>query len=300
MFGYVRPYAPELRVRELEVFRALYCGICHALGRLGGITARCVLSYDFVFLAALLWQPGEAVRVEKRRCPVSLKKKRCCVNVNAATETAAGYGLILAYHKLRDDVADEGALRATAARVAMLALTPAYNRAARRFPMFDAEAREKLSRLSQAEADQASQSASLDAVADKFALLLAAAGGQGETETAPERESAAGHDAGVLRARGNLLYHIGRWLYLIDARDDLPEDFKKHRPNILNGRETYDDARLQLTATHSNNLAISAFELLPENEWSDILRNILCLGLPAVQERVFAGEWKRRRGYYGI
>ncbi|MDR2421387.1 MAG: DUF5685 family protein [Oscillospiraceae bacterium] len=283
MFGYIRPLAPELRVRELEMFRALYCGVCHALGRRGGLAARCVLSYDFVFLAALLWPEGEGVRVAKRRCPASLRKKRCCVNVNAATEAAAAYGIILAYHKLRDDERDEGHLRAAAARTAVFCLGGAYRRAALEFSDFDGAARDRLEALAEAEA---SDDAPLDAVADRFAGLL-------------ECIARSGQDEATRRARGSLLYHIGRWLYLMDARDDLAEDDRKRRPNVLRARGG-GDGELRLTAAHSLNLAISAFELLPESPWSDILRNILCLGLPEEQERVFSGGRKRRRGYRGI
>ena len=32
MFGYVRPYRPELRVREDEYYKGTYCGLCKAMG----------------------------------------------------------------------------------------------------------------------------------------------------------------------------------------------------------------------------------------------------------------------------
>ncbi|MDR1065459.1 MAG: DUF5685 family protein [Oscillospiraceae bacterium] len=308
MFGYVRPFTPELRVRELELFRALYCGVCHELGRRGGFAARCVLSYDVVFLAALLWKPGEAPRVEKRRCPVSLRKKRCCVNVGSAAETAAGYGIILAHHKLLDDARDEGPLRAAAARLAMIFLGGPYKRAAREYAAFDEAARVLLRELAETEASE-SEDAPLDSAADKFARLLSSAA---ESE-APDAERGEADGDALRRTRSNLLYHLGRWLYLLDARDDFAEDEEKRRPNVLRrrglgdhelGLDDYelglDDYELGLTLTHSNNLAASAFELLPESEWSGIVRNVLYLGLPSAQERVFAGEWKRRRGYHAI
>ena len=54
MFGYVRPNRDELKVRELRDYEALYCGLCHALGRRHGFFARFFLNYDFTFLAMLL------------------------------------------------------------------------------------------------------------------------------------------------------------------------------------------------------------------------------------------------------
>jgi len=307
MFGYIRPHVPELRVRELERFRALYCGMCRTLGKRYGYAARFVLSYDFVFLAALFWEPEEPVVIEQCRCPASVRKKHhVCQNCSSARrddeadddcgaiENAAGLGVILAYHKLRDNVADEGFFKATAARSAMLGLRSAYKKAAQQFPNFDGSVRTRLTSLAAAENDA---SASIDRVADHFALLLG---------------DAADNDVDATESRSrilhSLLYHVGRWIYILDARDDAVEDAKRGRANALmleypflslypedakralDGRGM-DDETLARTLTHSNNLAIAAFELLPETPWSEILRNILYLGMPSVQARVLAGTW---------
>ena len=53
MFGYVRPYVPDLRVREHELYRAVYCGLCRSMGKHTGCASSFTLSYDFVFLAAV-------------------------------------------------------------------------------------------------------------------------------------------------------------------------------------------------------------------------------------------------------
>ena len=53
MLGYIRTSQGELRVREYEVYRALYCGLCKHMGKCTGQCSRMTLSYDFVFLAAL-------------------------------------------------------------------------------------------------------------------------------------------------------------------------------------------------------------------------------------------------------
>ena len=31
MFGYVIPLKPELKIREYNIFRGYYCGICHEI-----------------------------------------------------------------------------------------------------------------------------------------------------------------------------------------------------------------------------------------------------------------------------
>ena len=83
MFGYVRPNRDELKVRELRDYEALYCGLCHALGRRHGFFARFFLNYDFTFLAMLL--DGSKPTAEQKRCPalvsekgLHLRRKRGC------------------------------------------------------------------------------------------------------------------------------------------------------------------------------------------------------------------------------
>ncbi|MDR3209758.1 MAG: DUF5685 family protein [Oscillospiraceae bacterium] len=281
MFGYVRPCAPELRVRELEAFKACYCGLCHALGTRYGFAARFVLGYDFVFLAMLLTPPEADMATVARRCPVRCRKKRCYAG-GAEMTGAAGRGVILAYHKLRDNADDEALPKSLASRAGCVLLGRAYRRAAADFPAFDKAVRARLTELDAAEADP---STPLDGAADCFARLLAAAGEEGaEPGTSARR-----------RILESLLYQLGRWIYLIDARDDLAEDAAKRRPNAIALRESApDDARLRLTLAHSASLAASAFELLPDNVWSEVLRNILYLGLPQAQDAVFAGTWKTR------
>lgn len=53
LFGYIRPFQPELRIKEYEAYKSVYCGLCKELGRQYGIFARFTLSYDFTFLAIL-------------------------------------------------------------------------------------------------------------------------------------------------------------------------------------------------------------------------------------------------------
>ena len=68
MFGYVKPYNPELRVRELEEYKAVYCGLCKQLGRSFGVFARFTLSYDFAFLAMLKTALDREICAETERC----------------------------------------------------------------------------------------------------------------------------------------------------------------------------------------------------------------------------------------
>ena len=58
MFGYVKPVADELLVREHEFYRAAYCGICRAMKKHTGCLSNVTLSYDSVLLASSFLCPN--------------------------------------------------------------------------------------------------------------------------------------------------------------------------------------------------------------------------------------------------
>lgn len=283
MFGYVVPLKGELKVRELEAYQGIYCGLCHTLGRRYGFFPRLLLSYDFAFLAMALAPPDEEMTLERKRCVACpLRGKKVCPP-RGYLDTAADESVVLTYWKLRDSVEDQSFLRGLPARILSACLRPAYRKAARRRPDFD---RQTVACLEELRALERDKSASLDRPADTFARILSAsAPATGE----PARD----------RTAEQLLYHVGRWIYLADAWDDLNEDRADGRYNpllarFLDGPENH-QTELRLTMKHSLNLAVSAFNLLESNPWSGILMNILCLGLPAVEESVFSGQWRRER-----
>lgn len=278
MFGYVRPVRDELKVRELHAYEAVYCGLCQAIGRGSGLIARCFLNYDFVFLALLL-SPQEVPQNGKCRCPARLwcRKKPCTAMQGVAL--AADAGTILSYWKLRDTVADGDVWSRLGARLLCVLLRRGYRRAAARLPDFDREVRACLDELRGLEQ---ARIPSLDRPADTFARILQAA--------APDTGQSARD-----RAMGQLLYHVGRWIYLLDAWDDLEEDRRSgaYNPIALRfpGAELDQKDYLRTTLRHSRNLASSALGLLELGQWEGIVYNIVYLGLPAVEELVFSGRW---------
>ena len=278
MFGYVRPNRDELKVRQSRDYEALYCGLCHALGRRHGFFARFFLNYDFTFLAMLL--DGSAPAPVRRRCPARLWcRKKGCIG-SAGVDAAADAGTILSYWKLRDTVADGGFGARTAARLLSLLLRRGYRRAARQRPEFDAAVRGCLEELHTLEGEGCP---SLDRTADTFARLLAA-------------EAPLSGDGARDRPLEQLLYHVGRWIYLVDAWDDLPEDRRTGAYNPIAARfpgaEEASRDELRTTLRHSLNLARSAAALLELGHWRETVENILFLGLPMVEELVFTGRWK--------
>ncbi len=275
MFGYVRPCRPELKCKDFDLYRATYCGLCRCLRRRYGLLAPMFLNFDFTFLTLVLWSAEERFTPCTGRCHANpLRKEPMCPD-SPALEQAADESMVLTWWKLRDAVADEPFWKGLPARVLSGLLGPAYRKAAARRPEFAAAVEESLGELNRLEGEQCP---SIDRTADTFARLLqAAAPGEG-TEG---------------RVLGQLLYHLGRWIYLIDARDDLAEDRAACRYNPVAARygPEGDDPALKRTLDHSLELMGAALQLGDFGCRKALLENIIYLGLPLVQRAVFEGSW---------
>lgn len=283
MFGYVRPALNRLSNEEKERYKSAYCGLCHAMGKRHGWLARFTLNYDFAFLAILLYGGEGTADCRAHRCPAHLfRKPRVCI-CGSALDTAADESVILTWHKLSDDVSDRSFFGGLPARFLRFAFRKAYRRAAAEQPEFDRRVRDNLARLHGLEE---ARSPELDRVADTFASLLAAAA---DCCTREDHR----------RVMKQLLYHLGRWIYLADAWDDLKEDRKKKRYNALDtrfsGRAEEERAYVETTMTHSVRLIRSAAVLVEFGPWSEIVYNVIDCGIPAVQSAVLEGRWKELR-----
>ena len=283
MFGYVRPALARLGPEQRDAYQGAYCGLCHALGRRHGFLARLTLQYDFTFLAILLTAADGGGGQICKRCPVyPFRKPRECLT-GARMDAAADQSVILTWHKLCDDVDDHGLFAGLPYRAARFCFRRAYRRAAAAQPEFDARVCAGLSRLRSLEEERSPE---LDRAADAFAGILACA-----AQAVPQE--------GTRRALEQLLYHLGRWVYLMDGWDDLDEDAAKGRYNPLSARfqglARDNRAYLETTATHSLRLAGAAANLLELGAWTGVVENVLWAGLPAVQSAVLDGRWKEMR-----
>ena len=282
MFGYVRPSAARLTEEDRRRFGAVYCGLCRQLGERYGQAARMILNYDFTFLAVLLWQ-GDAPEPLHRGCVAHPFAGRDYFPGNDALALAADESVILAWWQAQDALADPGKGK-TKYRAASLALKGAYRRARERRPGFDEVTREQLARLRELEEGRCP---SLDQPADAFAKLLAAAAGEAE-------------DPVKRRVLEQMLYHLGRWVYLVDAADDLAEDFASGSYNPLICRfslekgELTEEAReaLVVSLDHSIRLMAAAFELWDFGVWSPLIRAVVYEGLFLVGRAVLEGTFQ--------
>ena len=88
MFGYVKPYHPELLVKEYEFYKSVYCGVCRSMKKCTGAMSNVLHSYDSVFLALvrMLFIPEEQIGAAPQRCIAHPAKKKPMLNRNDATD----------------------------------------------------------------------------------------------------------------------------------------------------------------------------------------------------------------------
>ena len=220
MFGYVRAVTSVLSPEDAQRYEAVYCGLCRTLGNRYGKTAQLILNYDFVFLALLLAKPEGEGTFPCCPCPVHPWRKKACWLGSPALDEAADATVILTWWKLQDAIRDGGLWERGKSRAAALALRRHYRTAAARRPAFDHTVQTCLEELHQLEV---ANTPSLDQPADTFARILQAAGAE---------TGLAARTHGVEQ----ILYHVGRWIYLADAWDDLAQDRKEGNYNPLLAR----------------------------------------------------------------
>ena len=284
MFGYVRPAAPRLSDAENERFRSVYCALCHALGKRYGFAARFLLNYDFTLLAILLL-PGADAPCERRRCVVHPCGGCQTLRAAAALDTAADHSVILAWWQIRDHIADHGFFSGLKYRLAALFLRRAYRRARVAVPAFDAAVRRRLDELRERERECC---ASLDAAAEPFAALLAEIS---ESEADETRRR-------ILR---QIFYHMGRWIYLIDAADDFKRDAKSGNYNPLRCRygvwedELPEDVKRALGETLDASIRrmADAYALLEGGVWTPILDSIFYDSFYGIGRAVLSGVYRK-------
>ena len=265
MFGYIRACKPEMRIKEFEMYKTVYCSLCKELGKSYGPFARLTLSYDFTFLALLnMSLKKDFCGTERKLCKCSPFKKCTYLKEGGDLEMPGAAAMIMLYYKLLDNIADEKGLK----KIGYILIKPffksAHKKAAKSYPDIEKIVAEYICEQQALEKDNCQ---SIDKAADPTAKALAeifALCSKSET------------DKRVLNRMG---YCIGRYVYLLDAYCDLEEDIKKDRYNPLK----FSSENIKENIAAQLNICISqtgaAMELLNIEKFKNILDNIVFLGL---------------------
>ena len=284
MFGYVKCDKPEMKVKEYEAYKGLYCSLCKAMKKHFGVLSSLTLSYDIAFLVLMRLSFGKVVPDFKGgRCPFN-PTKRCnfCTNGSEELRYAAAVSMMMFYHKVKDNIADGSFFR----RLLMYLILPyaflKNRKAEKMYPEVGQLIKEAMERQSQKEKE----------------------GTAYPDEAAHESADALGKILSYGRedAEGNIYrfgYGVGKWVYLCDAADDLESDLEKGSYNVFanmlglkKGDKPDDNNKvlIERSLNMSCAFATESFENVKEKTLVPIVANIIYSGTEKVMNNILKGK----------
>ena len=273
MFGYLQIHKDELKIKEYEAYKSVYCGLCKQLGRDYGFMTRLILSYDCTFYAILLMSlKRSCTGFSDGRCKFNpLKKCKFADCKDNAYSKASALSVISAYYKVVDDIDDSGFFKRIALKIAKPFFGRRQKKAARRFPEIEIIVSEMMKNQKAAENDEL---VTIDKAANPTAKMisdLAALEGGNDLQK---------------RVLSEFGYQIGRWVYLIDAADDYEKDKKSGNFNPFIKADINDKDYINSVLSQSLARAYDAYNLLDIIDFKPIIDNMMLYGFPNKQNAV--------------
>lgn len=301
MFGYIRPQKSELLVREYEQYKGIYCSLCKRLGSEYGVLTRLTLSYDCTFVAMVRQGlAGNCKGFHQGKCVVNpLKKCTYCSEQNEDFRFAAALSIILTWHKLYDDKLDGRFFSKLRSGFLMLLAKRSYKKAAADYPELAQKAESLM--LKQRE-EESKAKPSVDACADSTAQLLSYVFACSQPVGSTQRR--------ILEQFG---YFLGRWIYLMDASDDLTKDLKTGEFNPFRDYFGFEGKtelspqekeHAEKNCNHVLNMTASsltaALNLLEFQQFGSIINNVITLGIPEMQREILFLHTKEKKNVRSI
>lgn len=266
MFGYIAPRLDHLTEEQRVRYRSVYCGLCHEIGKQSGQEGRLLLSHDMTFLALLLQSlMDDPESTQTMRCPMHpVHKREFCHS--KSIEYAASMNLILMDFKCQDQIRDAHSRLGMAEHKK---LQPAIETVKTAWPEQYRSVKEALSALWEEEQKD-------DPNPDHMCNL---SGEMLKTVFVPSWVDSCWKP--VLEGIGR---ELGRFVYWMDAWDDLEKDLRKNQINPLTKWKDTDelDAFVRAVLEMFLGKAVDCFEMLPLEKDLGIMRNIL-----------YSGVWQR-------
>jgi len=261
MFGYVVVNKPELKIKDYEKYQQYYCGLCQSLKKTHGKKSQFTLNNDLTFVGILLtglYEPKETIK--KIRCPLHPIHPKL-VRSNNYLDYASDITIILTYYKLDDDIQDENSLKS---KVFKSILDKEFQRVKNKYPDKVARILKQLNEITHLEKQNNDD---LDLISGCFGRVMG--------------EIMIYQDDIFKDDLYNMGFYLGKFIYLIDAFEDIEEDIKKNNYNLLKNKFKNDDFQdycyniLEMMISKSS----FYFEKLPIIENADILKNIIYSGI---------------------
>lgn len=280
MLGYVKAFKPEMKMRDYELYRGIYCSLCRALGRLYSPLAQLFLSYDFAFAAVLRLAAGEnGCSFAKKRCPYNPAKKCMICGSRDDLDFCAHAVIITVYYKVLDNLHDGGIKSKILAALIYPLVSLMHKKAKRLAPEIDEIIGASMALQTETEKKE-------NPCVDESAHPSAEALG---------KVMCLGFEGARKESLYSLGYMVGRFVYILDAADDLESDlkngsfnpFSKEYGNITDEavkKSFAEKVRGMLNLTRGS--ALDALDSLEKKRFEAILENIVLDGLEYSAEKV--------------
>lgn len=290
MFGYVKPDKPELKIKDYETYKAIYCSLCRTLGKEYGLLARFLLTYDAAFYALL----KKSVLQEKPDCAYkgvcrfNPLKKCNYIDTDSYLKDAAALTVIMFYYKVLDNINDGKPLKRLASRLVYPYIKIKFNKAVKKYSKYNNIIKVSTDEQVRIENEKTD---SIDIAAHPTAVSLQKILSDGIKDETQKR---------IVERIG---YCLGRWVYLMDAFDDLENDIKagaynpfalkyKLDKSFLTGdNKAIEDDIIKSIRLTANETGL-ALELLDKNCYKPLIENIIFDGMEAELMKII----KKKRG----
>lgn len=215
MFGYVIPDKMNMFMKDYYNYKAYYCGLCKRIGKDCGQLMRISTNYDMVFFDMFCHSiAGIMPNYSNEACILSPKKKSI-VKGDELTDKVVDVNTLLIYYKLLDDKMDSKCTDISKSLARNLVVARKYKKAKANFPELDIFFDKEYARLREMEKQA---TATIDMLAEPFANMLKQAA------------------KAVLLDKSNvdiedLFYFLGKWVYIVDAVDDIQKDYENKEFN---------------------------------------------------------------------
>lgn len=261
MFGYIAVNPEALSKEERIRYREYYCGLCRRLDTQYGSVGRVSLTYDMTFLAMLLSSLYELEETGDSYHCVLHPVKSCPYVTTQAIAYAADMNIILAYYQCLDDWNDDHNLTAREKSRRLEKYLPRIKEINPRQCAMIADSLRRLGEMEKA------NELNPDLPANCFGELMGAL--------------FAWRQDGYADTLWHMGASLGRFIYLLDAVNDLKADIRRQRYNPL-------VAQLETDFTPMLTMIMAEctveFEKLPVKRDKYILQNHL-----------YAGVWQKYR-----
>ncbi len=261
MFGYVIVNKAEMKFKEFDVYHSYYCGLCRKLKEKYGATGQISLSYDMTFLLMLLSGLYEPETTKSSCKCIAHPFEEHVTRSNVFTDYMADMNVLFAYYKCQDDWEDEKKLYKLLYGKALEGKT----KKAREIYQ-DKYRKIDLLMHDMTEAEKSGK-ADIDTMAGLFGQIMV------QIVVCKEDE--------WTENLARFAFYLGKFIYLMDAYEDVEEDIRKGTYNplkkIYHNPDFEEECRTILTMMMSE--CCKEFEQLPILENVEILRNVLYSGV---------------------